>query len=288
MTEAEILLLKICLYSRGESLYTVWKKNELNSPSVVYSMLQQGFIELYETTYDGLNEEENFKKTTVRGIDELKDDKYWRHKSQDGEIYYKLIATQKGKEFHKNDKSVRDFWLRKQNERVEKSLEFAESERKETELIDDPTYLEALVRDYFHYWHLQAAAFPTPPFEDPYDYDKDQEINGLIDRDPDRGWKLVLKLIECAPCVSTMYILAAGPLENIFKWFGSYVVNKIDDDLLNNSRFKMALSGVWLDEDEDQAYSHLFKLDNHWQDESPERHKAVKFEHDDCKTRFET
>lgn len=287
MTDEEIFLLKQCLHSSGESLYDVWAVNDLNSPSIVFSMIQQGYVELFETNYDGLKEEENFKKTTVHTVDELKDMNYWRHESRDGHIYYKVVATPQGIDLHKNDKAVSEFWKRKQREKIELNLEEAASKRKAREEVDDPEYLKTLVSDYFTFYHLQFCE-PVSFSEDPDQYDRNWEVNELIYRDPDRGWKVTLELIKAIPCPASLFFLAAGPLEDMLKLYGSYIIDKFDDKLLQDPLFRYTLAGVWLDEDEDEAYSLLCEIDESWNDEYADCHDTVQFDHEDCKRRSDS
>lgn len=64
-----------------------------------------------------------------------------------------------------------------------------------------------------------------------------------------------------------------------------YIIDKFDDKLLQDPLFRYTLAGVWLDEDEDEAYSLLCEIDEKWNDEYADCHDTVQFDHEDCKRR---
>ena len=58
---------------------------------------------------------------------------------------------------------------------------------------------------------------------------------------------------------ATAYV-AAGPLENLFVYHGYEVINAVKEKADCSEKFQLALSGVWLDEDDDAIFPHWREL----------------------------
>jgi hypothetical protein len=58
----------------------------------------------------------------------------------------------------------------------------------------------------------------------------------------------------------TLANVAAGPLEDLFVYNGVSVIEKLKIAADADENFQLALSGVWLDEDEDEIYRSWYDL----------------------------
>jgi hypothetical protein len=72
-----------------------------------------------------------------------------------------------------------------------------------------------------------------------------EETCELLSDDPERLWLITLRLIEQAPDDAALAYVAAGPLEDILAFHGPTFIERVEDLARRDSRFLLALSGVW-------------------------------------------
>lgn len=72
-----------------------------------------------------------------------------------------------------------------------------------------------------------------------------EEVCELVSDDPERLWLITLQLIEQAPDDAALAYVAAGPLEDILALHGPTFIERVEDLARSDSRFLLALSGVW-------------------------------------------
>lgn len=71
-------------------------------------------------------------------------------------------------------------------------------------------------------------------------------LEELIDKDPARGWAVILRILEMAPeDASVMNNLSAGPLETLLVRHGRDVLEWVEAEARSNPNFKELLAGVW-------------------------------------------
>jgi hypothetical protein len=67
----------------------------------------------------------------------------------------------------------------------------------------------------------------------------------LLSRDPDRLWRITLRLFEQAPDDAALAYVAAGPLEDLLASHGSTFIHCVEEMARKHARFLLALSGVY-------------------------------------------
>ena len=69
-----------------------------------------------------------------------------------------------------------------------------------------------------------------------------------------QGLDAVIQLIKESDDDETLSYIAAGPLENLLVFNGSKVIDRLTKNADFDERIQLVLSGVWLDENEDDFY----------------------------------
>lgn len=85
-------------------------------------------------------------------------------------------------------------------------------------------------------------------------------LDNLVNSDPKNALELLAAIIECCTDNTQLAYVAAGPLENLFVYHGYEVINTIKEKADCSEKFQLALSGVWLDEDDDAIFPHWIEL----------------------------
>jgi hypothetical protein len=85
-------------------------------------------------------------------------------------------------------------------------------------------------------------------------------LDNLVNSDPQNALELLAAIIECCNNNKEIKHIAAGPLENLFVYHGYEVINAIKEKADCSEKFQLALSGVWLDEEDDAIFSQWFQL----------------------------
>jgi hypothetical protein len=93
---------------------------------------------------------------------------------------------------------------------------------------------EALANAYLLY-------FETKRKEDRWAW---SEVDDLIRHDAERGWEVTQVLVKKSTSDEALGFVAAGPLEDLLKKHGLAVIDRIEEECLENERLRMALSGV--------------------------------------------
>ena len=86
------------------------------------------------------------------------------------------------------------------------------------------------------------------------------EVFNLTQQDPMKFWEVTRLLIAAAPTEAALAYVAAGPLEELLREHGLTLFDDIADEARKDKRFLYALSGVWLDEDDDIFHAALVQL----------------------------
>lgn len=85
-------------------------------------------------------------------------------------------------------------------------------------------------------------------------------VDILVNKDPLKAVESTMEIINICKNDSELAYVAAGPLENLFVYHGHKIINKIKEEADCNEKLQLALSGVWLDEDEDSIFPQWLKL----------------------------
>jgi hypothetical protein len=72
-----------------------------------------------------------------------------------------------------------------------------------------------------------------------------EEVLEICASDRERAWQLTLTLIAKAPNPESLSYVAAGPLEDFLKNFGSAVIDRIETAARRDPKFRLALCDVW-------------------------------------------
>ncbi|MCI5124178.1 MAG: hypothetical protein D3925_06805 [Candidatus Electrothrix sp. AR5] len=85
-------------------------------------------------------------------------------------------------------------------------------------------------------------------------------VDTLVNNDPENALELLATIIESCKNNEELSYVAAGPLENLFVYHGYAIIDKIKEKADCSEKFQLALSGVWLDEDEDTIFFRWVEL----------------------------
>jgi hypothetical protein len=111
----------------------------------------------------------------------------------------------------------------------------ADEHREVLELL--PLDLGGLVASY-----LAAAALPEWPDEDWWVWEK---VQRMIDAHPEVAWQIILRLVASAPSDSVLAVVAAGPLEGLICRHPREMIDRVEQRVRQDARFREAVSGVW-------------------------------------------
>ncbi len=85
-------------------------------------------------------------------------------------------------------------------------------------------------------------------------------VDTLVNNDPKNALELLATIIDCCKDNKELAYVAAGPLENLFVYHGYAIIDKIKEKADCSEKMQLALSGVWLDEDEDTIFFRWLEL----------------------------
>jgi hypothetical protein len=75
------------------------------------------------------------------------------------------------------------------------------------------------------------------------------EVNQITVKEAERGWNIALALIERAPDDKALRYVAAGPLDDVLECHGDWVIDRVEQLVSHDTKFRRALSGVGCFED---------------------------------------
>ncbi|CAK8713895.1 HEAT repeat-containing protein [Candidatus Electrothrix laxa] len=87
-----------------------------------------------------------------------------------------------------------------------------------------------------------------------------QYVDTLVNNEPQKALELLAIIIDCCKSNDELAHVAAGPLENLFVYHGYEIIDKIKEKADHSEKFQLALSGIWLDEDEDAIFFQWLEL----------------------------
>jgi len=67
------------------------------------------------------------------------------------------------------------------------------------------------------------------------------EVNKITFSDAERGWNITLALIAAAPDYRTLGYVAAGPLEEVLEVHGERLVDRVENLVHRDEKFRRAL-----------------------------------------------
>ncbi len=79
-------------------------------------------------------------------------------------------------------------------------------------------------------------------------------VDTLVNNQPEKALELLATIIDYCKNNKELAYVAAGPLENLFVYHGYAIIDKIKEKADCSEKMQLALSGVWLDEDEDTIF----------------------------------
>ena len=71
-----------------------------------------------------------------------------------------------------------------------------------------------------------------------------EEVHRAVETDLNRGWKIILLLLERAASERDVQYVAAGPLEDLIDRYGHKALDLAEEECKNNSKLRVALSTV--------------------------------------------
>ena len=92
-------------------------------------------------------------------------------------------------------------------------------------------------------WFLELA--PNPPIYGP----ATRRLTKCISNEPEQALQLILALIQYAPNVDALGWVGAGPLEDLLGIQGPVVMTQVEEQAMDNLRFRISLGNVWLRSD---------------------------------------
>jgi hypothetical protein len=111
-----------------------------------------------------------------------------------------------------------------------------------TQATIDQRVVDAIAEDYFAPFEVDAA-------DDDPNFKRSSEawwrIQKIVRRDPDKGWALLLALLDRAPNEDGLGLLAAGPIEDFVREHGSAFLDRIDLAAAESERLRRALSWTY-------------------------------------------
>lgn len=90
--------------------------------------------------------------------------------------------------------------------------------------------------------------------QEPQDFWAWKEVSLAPYDNPQKCFRLVLKLIEAATSRDQIGFVASGPLESLLDLFPNQTIEQIDQEIPQNLRLIYALRWVWNDDDPVDAY----------------------------------
>ncbi|MEQ1644265.1 MAG: DUF6869 domain-containing protein [Pyrinomonadaceae bacterium] len=72
-----------------------------------------------------------------------------------------------------------------------------------------------------------------------------EKVDEVIRRDRDKGWELVLELIDAAPDDFILATIAAGPLEDLLNDSPAVLADRVEIEARRSPKFRRCLTGVW-------------------------------------------
>jgi hypothetical protein len=81
-----------------------------------------------------------------------------------------------------------------------------------------------------------------------------------VDNEPSKAWELILELIKHATNQKQLYLIAAGPLENIINRHLEEVEKLLDVEVRRNRKFAWTLLGVWPDRNNQRVFTKIRQL----------------------------
>ena len=74
-----------------------------------------------------------------------------------------------------------------------------------------------------------------------------EAVDGSGFHEPRRKLEQLLVLLAAAPDDWQIGLLAAGPLEDLMRYQGDAVIDKVETEARRNPRLRQALAGIWLE-----------------------------------------
>src|SRR5918999_1913196 len=93
---------------------------------------------------------------------------------------------------------------------------------------------ETLARTYLRQYETKSK-------EDFWAYER---VSDLVRHSPQAGWRITRTLISLAPNDAALAYVAAGPLEDMVKWWGNELREDIEQEARRDRRFLEALSMI--------------------------------------------
>lgn len=72
-----------------------------------------------------------------------------------------------------------------------------------------------------------------------------EQVDEIIRLDPEKGWDLVLKLIDAAPDDFILTTIAAGSLEDLLNDSPEFLADQVVIEARRDPKFRRCLTGVW-------------------------------------------
>lgn len=106
---------------------------------------------------------------------------------------------------------------------------------------------------YYDYYVYKDKSAPTTNWAV-------NEIDNIIMMNPKIGLDVIIKLINRCDNNDELAFVAAGPLEDIILNNGKIIMDKLEREADNNIKLQFALSGVWIDRENEDIYPEWERL----------------------------
>jgi hypothetical protein len=75
--------------------------------------------------------------------------------------------------------------------------------------------------------------------------DISDQVMDMLQHNPERLWPVLLALIERAPTDEVRGFVAAGPLEDLIRWYPERFVDRVEAQTIRSRAFHEAMRGIW-------------------------------------------
>jgi hypothetical protein len=79
------------------------------------------------------------------------------------------------------------------------------------------------------------------------------------DEEPDITWHAILEILKMSLSEDQLALLAAGPLETVLSKHGTSLIDRVEQEARNNSKFNHLLGGVWRQGKPEEVWSRVEK-----------------------------
>lgn len=96
----------------------------------------------------------------------------------------------------------------------------------------------------------------------------ERKIRNIIRNDPEKAWKMILKLIESASNEEILVKIGVGPLEDLLSYHSNELIEKVVLEIKNNEKFVITLQYVWQRNVTEEVWQRIQRaIQEQWKDD---------------------